>query len=135
MRPCDIGADALYSFLKERLALTTAKRGNARCFVIALVLEVDGTPEQIEVKPGPRIDAAQHPLPAVHHPVQLFGCLTVQDAGRQPCDRHKLPGPRQAGPAIFEPAPPGQFLGQRSRRVKVREFVVYVHPLSPAISE
>ena len=82
MRPCDIGANALYSFFKEGSALAPSKRGNARSFVIALVLELDRTPEQIEVKPGPRIDAAQHPLPAVHHPVQLFGCLTVQDARR-----------------------------------------------------
>ena len=69
MRPCDIGANALYSFLKERPALAPSERGHARCFVIALVLELDGTPEQIEVKPGPRIDAAQHALPAVHYAV------------------------------------------------------------------
>ena len=82
MRPCDIGANALYSFFKERSALAPSKRGNARSFVFVLALEADGTPEQIEVQPGPRIDAAQHPLPAVNHPIQLFGCLTVQDARR-----------------------------------------------------
>ena len=82
MRPCDISANALYPFLKERSALASSKRGHARSFVLALVLELDGTPEQIEVKAGPRIDAAQHALPAVHYAVQLFGCLTVQNARR-----------------------------------------------------
>ena len=131
MRPCDIGANALYSFLKERPPLAPSKGGNARSLVFVLVLELDGTAKQIEVQPGPRIDSAQHPLPAVYNPVQLFGRLPVQNARREPRDRHKLTGPRQAGPAIFKPAPPGQFLGQRSRRVKVRKFAVYVHPLSP----
>ena len=132
MRPCDMGADALHPFLKERLALATTQRGNARCFAIVFVLELDRTAQPIEVKPGPRIHPAQHPLPAVDHAIQLFGGLTIQDARRHPPDRQKLPGTGQAGPAIFEPAPPGQFLGQRSRRVKVRKFVVYVHA---AISE
>ena len=127
MRPCDIGADALRPFFKERLPLAAAKRGHARHRAIGLVLEVDRAAQQIEIKPGPGIHTAQHPLPAVDHPVQLFGRLPVQDARRHPPDRQKLPGAGQARPAIFEPAPPGQFLGQRSRRVKVRKFVVYVH--------
>ena len=130
MRPCDIGAHTLHPFLEERLPLDAAKRGHVRYRAFGLVLEADRTAQQIKVKPGARIHTAQHPLPAVDHPVQLFGRLPVQDARRHPPDRQKLPGPGQAGPAIFEPAPPGQFLGQRSRRLKVREFVVHVHPLS-----
>ena len=82
MCPRDIGADALYSFLKERPPLAASKGGHARSLVLVLVLELDGTAQQIEVKPGPRIDSAQHPLPAVYNAVQLFGRLPVQDARR-----------------------------------------------------
>ena len=77
MRPCDVGANALHPFLKESSALAPSKRRNARSFVLGLVLELNGTPEQIKVKPCARIDAAQHALPAVHYAVQLLGCLTV----------------------------------------------------------
>ena len=131
VNPCDVGAHVLHSIREERPALAPSERSHARCRAVGIVCKVDRAAQQIEVKPRPGIEPAQHPLPAVDHPIQLFGSLAVQDAGRHPPDAHKFSRPRQARSPIFQPAPPGQFLGQRSRRVVVHEFVVHVHALSP----
>ena len=74
MRPCDIGANALYPFLKERSALAPSKRGHARSFVFVLSLEADGTPEQIEVM-GYLVDSSSHYILGVGVPA--LGASTI----------------------------------------------------------
>ena len=81
MRPRNIGVHILHPLGKERPALTLAECDHVgHSASVCHFREVERTAQQIEVKPGPGVQAAQHPLPSVNHPVPLLRSLAVQDA-------------------------------------------------------
>ena len=130
VRPGDIGGHLPDPFGEEGVALLAPELHDTAASR-AVVLKVAGPAKQIEVEPGPGVEAAQHPLPAVQYSIHLFRGLSIENAGLHTRHAHQLARARQASPAIIEPAPVGQLIGQRSRRRVVPQFKAGIHALTP----
>ena len=121
--PREIGVDLLDARGKERAPLPLPQVGDRRQAGIGL--GEDGRPAQeVEIDPGPGVDAGEHPLPAVQHGVKLLGGVTVNDGRRQPGECHQLAAPGETRPVVGEPAPIGQLVGERAGRVMVGDVAI-----------
>ena len=121
--PGEIGVDLLDARSEERAPLPLPEVSDRRQAGIG-VGEGRRPTEQVEIDPGPGVDAAQHPLPAVEHGVKLRRGVTVHHSRRQACECHQLAAPGQTRPVVGEPAPIRQLVGQGAGCVVVGHVAI-----------
>ena len=133
MRPDDVGVEPFDPSLQERTALPARKGCDVRAVRPGFVLDWSRAAEQVEVEPGARRQPRQQPLPEAQHAVHLAGRPAVHGGGPEPARTGQLARTGQAGMAVVQPAPVGQLLGQRARRLMGAEFLGHPHGPRPRI--
>ena len=127
VRPDHVGIEVLDALGQERLALPSRHGRDVGTTGLLRAADRERTSEQVEVEAGVRPESRQQPLPETQYAVDLFGRPPVGHGGPDPGRRHQFARSGQAGVAIIEPAPVGQFLGQGARRPVGPEFLTGPH--------
>ena len=125
--PGNVGLDFLNAAAQKSPPLPLRDGGNGGLLSLLAGVEVAGPSKQIEVNARPGIGPGKHTLPAIQHRVHLFRGSPVQDGGREPRQAKQLTGAGQAGPPVIQPAPIGDFLGQRPGSLIVSYFLIHIH--------
>ena len=130
-RPDDVGVEALHASLQESAALSPRNGRDVRGVLLRFARDTRRAAEQIEIEPRAWGQPRQQPLPEAQHAVDLLRRAGVHRGGPQPARHDQLARARQAGAAVVEPAPVGQLLGQRARRLMRPEFLGDPHSPLP----
>ena len=83
--------------------------------------------EQVEVEPGAGVEPGEDALPASEDLVELVRGAAVDDGRRHAGDGEEFAGAGEAERLRLEPAPVGQLVGERPRRLEVLPFGPEVH--------
>ncbi len=116
VRPCHKGVEPLDAPGQERASLAPRQGRDLRTAVLRTVGKA-GAPEHVEVQARVGTQARQQPLPEAKHAVDLLRRAPVHGGGPDPARRDQFARTGQAGMVVVEPAPVGQLLGQRTRRL------------------
>ena len=122
VRPDRVGFEPLDAPGQERTALAGRDSRDAGRGLFLRTGHRSGPPKQVELEARTGTEPRQQPLPEPQHAVYLLRSAPVRRGGPHPARRDQLARTGQAGPAVAEPAPVGQLLGQRARCLMSPEF-------------